>query len=214
MKKMSLIVAAFALMIWIAAPAGACDGPDCSNVWVGGENILDQDHSVTRTEFDLGGYQGTGGYQGLNMWGEVHAPGQVGEYQALGVQAEGADFTLDIPGGQIQTGHLATQLGEIDISGGRAGASIWGENNFSVGTEAGAGVHEDGNSIDYTQFSANRNALDMAGEVCLWGDGTASYTSEALTQTGHEQSLDLPGGTAFTESLSQQRGFIEINKSN
>jgi len=213
MKKLCLFgTIALTLVMFIGMPALACEGPDCDNAWVGGENFLDQNHNVYQETFNLGGQLGTGGYQGLSMWGEVYAPGQTGEYESLGLQTEGADFTQEITGGEIQTGHLASQLGEIDISGGNAGATVWGENKFSVGTTVGAGVTEDQNSVTYQQNSANRNKLDMNGEVCLWGDGTAGYTSEVLTQTGHTQSLDLPGGTAFTESLSQQRGYIDIQK--
>lgn len=211
MKKLSLIVATIALTLCIAAmPAGACEGENCEEGWVGGDNLMDQWQDFGSGSVTGGGYLDTSGGQNLDMWGAVHVHGGTGEYQSFAGQSEGLDLTKAIPGGEIAAAHLAMQEGAIDITGGHARASVWGENEFSQGTAAGA------ESLDHgaVMWSENHGALDMNGEVCLRGSGEASYLSEVIQQTGHSQELDFDGGSGFTQSLSQQRGFIDISTSN
>ena len=183
---------------------------NCEEGWVGGENIMDQWQDFGRGGLDGGGFLDTSGGQNLNMWGAVHVHGGTGEYQGFASQGEGLDLTRAIPGGEINTAHIAIQEGAIDITGGHSRASVWGENDFSQGTAAGAERLDHGGVM----WSDNHGALDMAGEVCLRGPGEASYMSEVIQQTGHMQELDFDGGSGFTQSLSQQRGFIDINTSN
>ena len=214
LKKLCLIVSAVGVLCLMIMPiaAGACD--DCDDGWVGGENFMEQWQDMHKGDLLNGGFLDTSGGQNLDMWGAVHVHSGSGEYQGFAGQSEGLDLTKSIPGGEIFSAHLALQEGSIDITGGHSRASVWGENDFSQGTAAGAEKWSGNGESGAVMWSENHGALDMNGEVCLRGPGTASYLSEVIQETGHRQEFDLPGGSGFTQSLSQQRGFIDMSKTN
>ena len=214
MKKLSFVVTVFALSFWVMSfPAFAC-GDNCDDGWIGGKNDLDQWQDWDSGGLENGGFLNTSGGQNLDMWGKVHVPNGKGEYESLATHVEGVELTFDIPGGEIFADHLAMQKGEIDITGGHAYANLWGENEFSQKTSAGAEDWSKDGEQGRLMWSDNNQALGMNGKVCLAGHGEASYLAEVLQQTGHEQKFDFADGKAFTRSLSQQRGFMDISKKN
>ncbi|MEA1925964.1 MAG: hypothetical protein U9M90_01820 [Patescibacteria group bacterium] len=214
MKKFVVFVMIFAFMAIapIAPIVIGCDDPpppdpSCEDIWVGGGNDQHQWQDFAKGELTSGGVFENSGGQHVNNWGAITGSGGYGEYSSTTMQAEGMDLTNTIPGGEVFNRHQAAQNANIDISGNDADAWISGDNEFSSKTVVYADYPPCGNDI--ITGSENSGSLEMDASLCVHG-GTAEYTSEVITETGHFQELDLPGGTGFTSSYSGQRGYVEL----